>query len=346
LPTLFFVSVAPGWYDDGVTPAIERWYDGAAWTEHTRAVPPISGSAPSGWTTTGATAGATTFGATTFGATTARATSRAAPGATTVRAAHGVTTAGSATPTPIEGSARVSGSPAWPVTTAWPVTPQTRGSAQSGSVSVPGEFVSVPGAFVSEAAIEAARSAEWGAPSEVRPAAQSGDDTPFGKPAGSEKYPEGWGPSGYEIGPERSRAHARTKAEPEPETDWCVLPTGTPSSGAATPGATLSSGRSPAPWPLPGQALAPMRRPGATPSDPVHWLIPVGRSWQSIVGGYLGLVGLLIWPLAPFAVWLGFWGRGLSRAGGNGGGRAVFAIVSGLVGTFVGVFVLMAVLRG
>ncbi len=30
---------APGWYDDGVTPHVERWFDGRDWTERTRPVP-------------------------------------------------------------------------------------------------------------------------------------------------------------------------------------------------------------------------------------------------------------------------------------------------------------------
>jgi len=29
----------PGWYDDGVTPDVQRWFDGTDWTEHTRPLP-------------------------------------------------------------------------------------------------------------------------------------------------------------------------------------------------------------------------------------------------------------------------------------------------------------------
>ena len=37
---------APGWYDDGVTPDVQRWFDGTGWTEHTRPLPEAALHAP------------------------------------------------------------------------------------------------------------------------------------------------------------------------------------------------------------------------------------------------------------------------------------------------------------
>jgi hypothetical protein len=73
---------------------------------------------------------------------------------------------------------------------------------------------------------------------------------------------------------------------------------------------------------------------GASPSDPVHWLLPTGRSGWSIAAGYVALFALLIWPLGPVALLLGFKGlRVAERDGSHGRGRAIFAIVVGALST-------------
>lgn len=96
-------------------------------------------------------------------------------------------------------------------------------------------------------------------------------------------------------------------------------------------------------WVHPGQLTYPAPaapRMGASPSDAMHWMVPVGRSWQSILAGYLGLFGLVLWPLAPFALGLGVWAMRRAREGGHGRGRAVFAIIAGAIGTLLGIAVL------
>jgi Protein of unknown function (DUF2510) len=78
------------------------------------------------------------------------------------------------------------------------------------------------------------------------------------------------------------------------------------------------------------------------PSDAVHWMLPVGRSWQSITAGYVGLLALGIWVLGPVAIWLGIWAMQKARAGGHGRGRAIFAIVTGALGTlFMALFLVL-----
>ena len=84
------------------------------------------------------------------------------------------------------------------------------------------------------------------------------------------------------------------------------------------------------------------------PATAEHWLIPVGRSWQSITAGYLGFLCLVIWfvPVLGFAVEiataaLGVWALRLAKQGGHGRGRAVFGIVCAGLG-FVGSILALA----
>lgn len=90
---------------------------------------------------------------------------------------------------------------------------------------------------------------------------------------------------------------------------------------------------------------APAARPAgvldAGPDQAVHWLLPVGRSWQAVVAPYLGLVGLLVWVLAPVAVWFGIWAIRRAAAGGHGRGRAWFAIVTGVLGMLIAAAVIV-----
>lgn len=100
---------------------------------------------------------------------------------------------------------------------------------------------------------------------------------------------------------------------------------------ASAPSATVVPSASP--------SFAPHVRPpsagiGSAPSDPLHWLVPSGRTWQSIVAGYVGLFAIVLWFLGPIAVGFGAWALVASSKGGrHGRGRAIFAIVAGFLAT-------------
>lgn len=198
-----------GWYPDGVTPGVIRWFDGTAWTEHTAPDPEARPVAP---------------------APAAPAPAAPAPAA----------------PTPVGA-------------TFDPDAPSHR----------------PPG-------VHAAANA--GAPAHAR----------LRTPPGA--------------GPRAAEGHAD------------VAPAG-PYAGTPYAGAPAAA------W------LPERERLGARPGDPVHWLLPTGRSWQSIVAGYVGLFALLIWPLGPVAVGLGLWAIRKGSDGGHGRGRAVFAVVVGTAAT-------------
>lgn len=85
------------------------------------------------------------------------------------------------------------------------------------------------------------------------------------------------------------------------------------------------------------------------PQTVEHWLLPVGRSWQSVTAGYLGLVCLIAWivpvlgiVMGALSIALGFWAIRLAAAGGHGRGRAVFGIVCGAVAILASAAVLAA----
>ena len=104
---------------------------------------------------------------------------------------------------------------------------------------------------------------------------------------------------------------------------------------------------SPPAYAYPPQAWAPSSAPagsaqafGEEPSDPMHWVLPTGRSWQTIAAGYVGLVSLFTFFPGPFAIALGVLGlRAASRQGSHGRVRAIFGIVSGIIGTFIAVLI-------
>ena len=79
---------------------------------------------------------------------------------------------------------------------------------------------------------------------------------------------------------------------------------------------------------------APAARVGQNPNDPVHWLVPTGRPWQTIAAGWAGLLSLAVFFLGPVAIVLGILGlRAAREQRSHGRGRAIFGIVTGSVST-------------
>ena len=81
-------------------------------------------------------------------------------------------------------------------------------------------------------------------------------------------------------------------------------------------------------------------RPGAAPpagqhpDSVAHWLLPLGRSWQSIAAGYVGLVSIFLLVTGPIAIGLGIWGlQAAKKEGTHGRGRSIFGIIGGTFGT-------------
>jgi hypothetical protein len=78
------------------------------------------------------------------------------------------------------------------------------------------------------------------------------------------------------------------------------------------------------------------------PSDALHWVVPVDRTWQAVTAGYVGLLSIVIVFLGPIAVALGIFGlRSATGNGRHGRGRSIFGIVTGLWGTFWTVVLLL-----
>lgn len=99
----------------------------------------------------------------------------------------------------------------------------------------------------------------------------------------------------------------------------------------------------------------PPTAPDHGPSTALHWVLPVGRSWQSILAGYVALVAMVTWTLAwaggtgaviglavaAVTVGLGAWALHAAAAGGHGRGRAWFAVVVGTLSLAACVWLLL-----
>jgi hypothetical protein len=83
---------------------------------------------------------------------------------------------------------------------------------------------------------------------------------------------------------------------------------------------------------------------GQSPASVAHWILPTGRSWQSITAGYVALIAILAWFLGPVALGLGIWALvKASRDGSHGRGRAIFAVIVGSLSSVLLLLVLATV---
>jgi hypothetical protein len=76
-------------------------------------------------------------------------------------------------------------------------------------------------------------------------------------------------------------------------------------------------------------------------------ILPVGRAWQAILAGYLGLLSVLP-GLGVLALVFGIWAVGAIRRDPQCHGmvRAIFGIVMGAIGTVFYAFVYWASIAG
>lgn len=124
-------------------------------------------------------------------------------------------------------------------------------------------------------------------------------------------------------------------------------PATNPGYPAGNPGYAWANPNYPGPQGYPYQGGYGSPPPPAIPSQSefspaMRFVLPVQTSWVAIVAGYLGLFSVLLLP-APFAIGFGIWAIFHIRADKNrhGMGRAIFAIVMGLLSFAILIFALL-----